>query len=80
MAEGKKIGEVIHFYNKINVAIIELTGTLEKGDKVRIGDELEQEAKSMEVDHEKIEKAKKGQQIGLKVKEQVREGDEVFKL
>jgi len=34
----------------------------------------------MEIDHEKIEKAKKGQSVGIKTKEKTREGYKVYKL
>ncbi len=42
----------------------------------------EQEIKSMEVNHDKIEKAKKGEEFGLKVSEEVGKkwkGGEVYK-
>ncbi len=34
----------------------------------------------MQVEHEKIEKAKKGNEVGLKVKKKVREGYKVYKV
>ncbi|MBU2635368.1 hypothetical protein KJ841_02760 [Patescibacteria group bacterium] len=82
--EGKLIGKVSHYFSKIGVAVIELSGSLSKGDTVRIvGGEttdFEQTIDSMEMEHEKIEKAKKGDAIGTKVKEKVREGYKVFKI
>ena len=82
--EGKLIGKVSHYFSKIGVAVIELSGSLSKGDTVRIvgGEEtdFEQTIDSMEMEHEKIEKAKKGDAIGTKVKEKVREGYKVFKI
>jgi len=82
--EGKLIGKVSHYFSKIGVAVIELSGSLSIGDTVRIvgGEEtdFEQTIDSMEMEHEKIEKAKKGDAIGTKVKEKVREGYKVYKL
>lgn len=82
--EGKLIGKVSHYFSKIGVAVIELSGSLSIGDTVRIvGGEttdFEQTIDSMEMEHEKIEKAKKGDAIGTKVKEKVREGYKVYKL
>ena len=82
--EGKLIGKVVHYFSKIEVAVIELTGTLSVGDNIRItgGEDTDftQTVKSMEVEHKKIEKAKKGDSVGLKVKEKVREGYKVYKL
>ena len=82
MAE-KKVGEVTHYWGKIRVAGIKLTGTLSVGDAIRIKGTttiFEQTVGSMEIEHENIETAKKGQEIGLKVKEKVRRGDTVYKL
>jgi len=82
--EGKLIGKVSHYFSKIGVAVIELSGSLSIGDTVRIvGGEttdFEQTIDSMEMEHEKIKKAKKGDAIGTKVKEKVREGYRVFKI
>lgn len=78
---AKKIGEVTHFFTDINVGIIKLSDTLEEGEKIRIKGsttDFTQKAKSMQIEHETVEKAGKGDSIGLKVKDRVREGDEVF--
>ena len=79
-----KIGSVTHYYDKINVAVVELESDIATGDKIKFSrggeDMFEQEVESMQVEHEKIEKAGKGDTIGLKVKEEVKEGAEVFKL
>lgn len=48
---------------------------------VRGGEDLfEQPVKSMQVEHKKLEKAKKGDVIGLKTSKEVKEGAEVFKV
>jgi len=82
--EGKKIGEVIHYFGEIEVAIIKLSGSLKVGDEIRVvgGEDTDftQKVKSMEIDYEEIEKAKKGQEVGTKVEEKVREGYEVYKI
>lgn len=79
-----KIGRILHYYDKIGVAVVELEGDLATGDKIKFvrgGEDLfEQEISSMQVEHEKIEKASKGDTIGLKVDQEVREGAEIFKL
>ncbi len=79
----KIIGEVVHYFPKPKVAVIKLKSSLAVGDEIRIeggkDTDFTQEVKSMEVDHEKIKKAKKGQEVGLKVKEKVREGYKVYK-
>ena len=84
MAKEKLIGEVIHFFSNIKVAVIKLSAPLSVGDTIHIvggeDTDFEQPIKSMEVDHEKIKKAKKGDEVGLKVKKKVREGYRVFKV
>ena len=80
----KLIGEVVHYFSKIKVAVIKLSAPLSEGDIIHVvgGEEtdFEQPAKSMEMDHGKIKKAKKGNEVGLKVKEKVREGYKVLKV
>jgi len=86
MAEKKEkqIGEVVHFFSNIKVAVIKLSAPLSKGDTIHIvggeDTDFEQPVKSMEMDHGKVEKAKKGDEVGLKVKKKVREGYKVFKI
>jgi putative protease len=83
MADKKEIGKVTHFFDKISVAIIELAAGLKKGDKISIeghGKTVEQTVDSMQIEHEAVEKAKKGDAIGLKTSEEVKENDKVFKL
>lgn len=86
MAEEKKeelIGKITHYFGKIEVGIIELSKKLNVGDTIHIKGgttDFEQEIDSMQIEHEDIEKAKKKDVIGLKVKEKVREGDEVYKV
>ncbi len=79
-----KVGKISHYYDKIGVAIVDLAANLSVGDKIKFargGEDLfEQEVKSMQVEHEKVEVAKKGDVIGLKVDEKVKEGAEVYKV
>ncbi len=81
--EGKLIGKITHYFSKIGVAVIELEDTLKAGETIRIvGGEtdFEQVVDSMEVEHQKVETAKAGDSIGLKVSQKVREGYKVYKL
>lgn len=82
--EEKLIGKITHYFTNIGVGVIEITkDKLNVGDKIHIKgatSDFEQIIDSMQIEHENIEKAKKGDAIGLKVEQQVREGDEVFKI
>lgn len=80
--EEEKIGEVTHYFNKIGVAIIKLTQTLKVGEEIHLkgaSTDFKQTVESMQVEHESIEEAQAGETIGLKVKEPVRERDEVLR-
>lgn len=80
----EEIGEVIHYFSKISVAAIKITnGNLKIGDKIRIKGattDFEQVVESMEINKQKIDEAKPGDEIGIKVRERVREGDKVYKV
>ncbi len=81
--EEKPIGKITHYFTNIGVAVIELSGELKAGDKIHIKgatSDFEQEVDSMQIEHDDVDKAKKGQAIGLKVDQQVREGDEVYRV
>jgi putative protease len=81
MAEQKPIGVVTHYFNHINVAIVKLAKEMKKGDAVKfVGHttDFEQTIDEMQYDHKEIEGGKKGQEVGIKVKDHVREGDSVF--
>lgn len=83
MAEFK-VGRVTHYYDKIGVAIIELDSDLGVGDRIKFsrgGEEMfEQDVESIQIEHEKKDKASKGEVIGLKTTKEVKEGAEVFRL
>jgi len=81
--ELREVGKITHFFTKINVAIVELAGALAVGDQILIkgsSTNVEQRVDSMQIEHENVEKAVKGQSIGLKVNDRVRENDIVYKV
>lgn len=77
------IGEISHYFDNVKVAVVDLKKNLKIGEIIRIkgGEKTDftQEVKSMESEHKKMEKAKKGDSIGIKVKEKVREGYKVYR-
>lgn len=78
-----KVGKVTHYFDKIGVAVVELTGPLLTGDLIKISGkkgDFTMTVGSMQIEHEQIKEAKKGSTIGMKVDQPVTEGDEVFKL
>ncbi len=82
--EGQLIGKITHYFGHIGVAVIELSGTLKEGDTIRItggtDTDFNQTVGSIEVDHKKVDEAKSGDSVGLKVDQKVREGYKVYKI
>jgi len=78
----KLIGRIAHYFNKISVGIIEITdGELKVGDTIHIKghtSDFNQQITSMQIEHQSIEMAKKGDAIGIKVDSHVHEHDEVY--
>ena len=77
------VGKVKHYFDKIGVAVIELSSDLNEGEQISIeGHEssVEQAADSMQIDRKPIQHGHKGQSIGLKVQNPVKEGDKVFRV
>ena len=79
--EEKEIGKVSSFFSHVGVAAIKLTDTLKVGDKIHIKGnttDFEDTVSSMQIDKKEIQKAKKGDHVGIKVSEKVRPNDKVF--
>lgn len=78
-----KAGIITHVYKKISVAVVELSEPLQVGDTIHISGrttDLTQKVESMQIEHQNVEKAERGQSIGLRVKGEVRERDLVYKV
>jgi hypothetical protein len=79
----KEIGEVTHYYNRLGVAVIKLSGELNVGDEIVIlghTTDLQQQVSSLEVDRKKIMSAAPGTEVAMLVGERVRGGDKVYKV
>lgn len=75
------VGVVTHFYNKIGVAIVKFKEAVPTGTKVMFKGattDFKETIDSIQLDHEPLDVAPKGKQVGIKVKEAVREGDQVY--
>ncbi|MEK7590575.1 MAG: translation elongation factor-like protein [Patescibacteria group bacterium] len=79
----KPIGVVTHYYGGIEVAIIKFKKAVKVGAEIRFcgsATDFSQKIKSMQYNHKDISSAKKGQEVGIKVDEKVREGDEIYEV
>jgi hypothetical protein len=78
-----KIGKVTHYFNHINVAVLDLSAELKVGDTVRFlghSADFTQTIDSMEIEHRKVESAGPKKEVALKTAQPVREGTEVIKV
>jgi translation initiation factor IF-2 len=84
VVKEEKVGFVEHYFDRISVAAIKLTdGGLAVGDKIHIKGhttDLEEIVNSIQIEHDSVQKADKGADIGVKISQKVRESDEVFKV
>jgi len=77
-----EIGHIAHFFSKINVAVVDLQLSLSVGDRILIkgpSTDFEQTVDSIQIDRKNIPRAQAGQSIGLKVAQQAKEKDVVYK-
>jgi len=77
------VGEVDHFFDRINVAAVRLSGRLAVGDMIEIENDdytLRQRVSSMQIDRKNVDSASSGAEVGIKVSVPVRKGSAVFRL
>jgi len=83
-ASLEEVGVITHYFPKVDAAVVKLTKAgLSIGDKIVIKghtSDFKEKVGSIQLDHEPIQNAEKGMEIGLKVKAKVREHDVVYKI
>lgn len=80
----QQIGYVSNFYKNISVAAVEISnGSMSVGDTLHFlgkTTDFETAVESLQIDHNSVTEAKKGDSIGLKVPDRVRKHDKVYKV
>jgi translation initiation factor IF-2 len=78
------IGTVVHFYKGPSVAIVRVTdGELAVGDQVRFHGhttDFTEQIASMELNHQKVQRAATGQEVAIQVTDRARQHDQVLKV
>jgi len=77
------IGKVEHFFDRVGVAAITLTGSLRVGDVIEIdsGEEmLRQKVESMQIERVDVNEASSGDSVGIKTERPVARGSEVYRI
>lgn len=80
--EETEVGAITHYFSKIGVAVVKLSGTLKAGDNIHIKGshaDFSQKVESMQVEHQVVIEAKAGEEVGMKVAQEVHEHDKVLK-
>lgn len=83
MATGERVGEVVHVFDKIMVAVLRLTKGIRQGDRLHFlgrQTDFEEEITSMQVEHQAVDKAAAGSEVAVKLTQPVRRGDAVYLL
>jgi selenocysteine-specific translation elongation factor len=78
-----EIGKITHYFDKIGVAVIKLSGELKKGEKIKIKEgenEFEQVVDSIQIEYQPVERAMAGQEVAVKVSQPVKEKAIVYKI
>ena len=85
LAKEKPVGEIIHYYGKIKVGVIEV----HKGQQISVGETVYYSGHTTDFDDvlgsiqeygKQLETVKGKKQVGVRVKKKVRQGDKVFKI
>jgi putative protease len=77
----KLVGRVEHFFDHISVAAISVKAPFKVGDNIHIKGhttDFNQKIESLQIEHQSVMKVKKGDDVGIKVKEFVRQHDWVY--
>lgn len=83
MSKSVLLGKVIHYYDKIGVAVVKLSKAIKTGDNVKFvhGDkEFTQSVLSMQLEHEAVKAGKKGEEVAMKVDQVVKTGTQVLSV
>lgn len=77
-----QIGKVTHYYDKIDVAVVEVKNQpLKVGDMVKVSghdQEFTQKIASLQVEHKQVKEVPVGETCGMKVDQPVKDGDLLY--
>jgi signal-transduction protein with cAMP-binding, CBS, and nucleotidyltransferase domain len=83
MPAAVMVGHVVHYYNHVGAAVLDLVMPLHKGDHLRLvghTTSFKQVAGSMEIGHKPVTAAFPGDDVAMRVERRVRAGDRVYKV
>jgi putative protease len=77
------VGRITHYFSHIAVAAATLTGELKVGDRVRVKGhttDFTEAIESLEIEHQRVDRAGAGDNVAFKVSEKARPGDQLSRL
>ena len=81
---GELVGTVTHFFKGPGVAVVRVTeGEISLGDKIHfVGHttDFAETVNSLEVNHQKVERAKAGDEMAIQVVDRARQHEQVYKV
>ena len=81
--DGAYVGDVVHYYNRIGVAVLQLVEPIRIGDMLQIlgySTDFRQQVTSLQIEHQPVQEAVPGQDVAMKVEQRVRRHDKVYRI
>ncbi len=80
---GVRVGTVTHFFDHLNVAVLQLNQRICVGDTLHFlghATDFKQDVASLQIEHKSVSEGKPGEDVAIKVEQRVRPNDAVFKV
>ncbi len=77
------VGIIGRYFNKIGVAVIEMKESLKVGDSIHIignTTDFTQNLSMMQIENSPVQMVSRGDEVAIKVKHPVQDGDDVYKI
>ena len=78
------VGVITHFFPKVNAAVVKVQkGAIQVNDLLVIegkATHFRQKVTSLQMDHQPVNLARVGEEVGIQVQQKVREGDQVYRV
>lgn len=77
------VGEVVHFFDRLQVAVVRLSNSLRVGDKIKIkrgAEEFTDVLASMQVDHIGVDSGRKGEEVAILLSRPTKAGALVYRI
>jgi hypothetical protein len=77
------VGIIGYYFNKIGVAVIEMKESLQVGDSIHVigtTTDFTQKLSMMQIENTPVQLVNRGDEVAIKVKHPVQDGDDVYKI